>query len=192
MKAEGVTESVNRKRDNIIKNARTETLPPQYEEAAKIMEDHLKANKRRCTIERRYVLEMLYRYTTPVDISTLHEAICETMGNVSLTTVYNTLDLLVELKLAHRIDLVSHGMAFFERTLGVEPHGYVVCEQCGSIKPLKLPRLMEEVGPMLPAGYTPQGYTLLIHGLCSACQRNRHKRRKTAPKKTTNDLKQTK
>lgn len=186
MKTEGIHEAVNRKRDNIVKQGQTGLLPREYEEALRRMENYLHGQNKRCTVERNFVLQALYQFSLPVDVETIHAQVCEQYGNVSLTTVYNTLDLLVELKLARRIELVARGMSFFEKTLGMEPHGYVVCEHCGSIKLLRKPGLLESFMPQLPKGFSPDGYTLLIHGLCSKCQRSARKKvKKQNNKKTT-------
>lgn len=178
MKQEGIYEAVNRKRDKIIKNARTGEIPPEYSEALVRMEDYLRSQKKRCTVERRYVLEMLYRHDWPVDINTLHEKVCEARGNVALTTIYNTLELLEQLHLARRIDLVSHGMTFFERSLGLEPHGFVICSECGSLRHLRLANLMPALQVQLPAGFLAQDYSLQIQGLCEKCQRALLRKRK--------------
>ena len=176
---ERVSEVVNRKRDQITKNLRTDTVAPEYDEALQTMEDHLRSRKKRCTIERRFVLKALYQLNSPVDIYTLHKIICDDEGSVALTTVYNTLDLLVELKLANRLELVSRGMTFFERTLGQDPHGFVICENCGSIKVLRKLEVLKNFESQLPKGFHPESYTLQIHGLCAKCQR-------AASKKSTN------
>lgn len=174
-KTEGIYETVNRKRDEIVRNLRQGELPPEYAEAESIMEGHLHSVKKRCTVERRFVLQMLYRLAQPIDIGTLHELICDEYGNVALATVYTTLELLVQLQLAHRLELVSHGMAFFERTLGVEPHGYAVCNQCGAISILRAPQLLDGLQKQLPRSFAPADYTLIVHGLCSKCQRRRRR-----------------
>lgn len=182
-KAEGVYETVNRKRDVILSNLQRVPLPPEYQTAVASMEDYLHSQHKRCTIERRFVLEMLYQLTQPVDIGTLHQLICGEQGNVALTTVYSTLELLVQLHLARRVELVSHGMTFFERTLGVEPHGYVVCDQCGAISILKQPTLLHDLQPQMPRGFVPDDYSLIIHGLCSKC----HRRSKPRARKTNKE-----
>ena len=169
---ERVAEAVNRKRDQITKNLRTDTVAPEYDEALRIMEDHLCSQKKRCTVERRFILKTLYQLNSPVDIYTLHKIVCADEGTVALTTVYNTLDLLVELKLANRLELVSRGMTFFERTLGQEPHGFVICEKCGSIKVLRKLQVLQKFESQLPKGFLPEAYTLQIHGLCAKCQRS--------------------
>lgn len=171
MKQEGVHEAVVRKRDTIIKHTQTQTVPPEYEQAVGQMEDYLRSQGKRCTIERRYVLETLYRCVAPVDCNTLREVVCANKGNVSLTTIYNTMDLLVQLRLARRIELVSHGMVFFERTLGIAPHGYGVCDQCGNIWTLGLAQVQPSLQGQLPKGFEPTDFSIVVHGLCQKCQR---------------------
>ena len=175
---ERVSEAVNRKRDQITKNLHTDVLAPEYDEALRIMEDYLRSQKKRCTVERRFILQALYQLNSPVDIYTLHKIVCKDEGSVALTTVYNTLDLLVQLKLANRLELVSRGMTFFERTLGQEPHGFVICEQCGTIKVLRKLQVLQNFESQLPKGFVPEAYTLQIHGLCAKCQRANAKKKK--------------
>ncbi|MBO4755037.1 MAG: transcriptional repressor [Bacteroidales bacterium] len=174
---ERVSEAVNRKRDQITKNLRTDAVPSEYNEALQIMEDYLRSQKKRCTVERRFILQALYQLSSPVDIYTLHKIVCADEGSVALTTVYNTLDLLVQLKLANRLELVSRGMTFFERTLGQEPHGFVICEQCGTIKVLRKLQVLQKFETQLPKGFLPEAYTLQIHGLCAKCQRANAKKK---------------
>ncbi len=175
---ERVADAVNRKRDQITKNLHSEALAPEYDEALQIMEDYLRSQKKRCTVERRFILQALYQLSSPVDISTLHKIVCDDEGSVALTTVYNTLDLLVQLKLANRLELVSRGMTFFERTLGQEPHGFVICEHCGSIKVLRKLHVLQKFEAQLPKGFHPETYTFQIHGLCARCQRLINKKKK--------------
>lgn len=182
MKEEGVYDTVNRKRDNIVKELHACEVPPEYEEARRRMENYLHSQKKRCTIERRFILQALYQLDSPVDIETLHDIVCRDKGMVSLTTVYNTLQLLVELKLAKRLELVSHGMTFFEKTLGQEPHGYVICEQCGAISVIAHPEVFDLFKGQLPKGFLPDDFTLHIHGLCQKCQRENRKNRKKKKK----------
>ena len=178
-KPEGVHQTVCRKRNAIVSSVRCVALPPEYNVALATLEEHLHSIRKRFTVERRFVLEMLYQLTQPVDTSTLHRLICEQMGNVALPTVYSTLELLVQLRLARRLELVSHGMAFFERTLGLEPHGYVACSQCGSVSILNAPELLQQFQGQMPRGFHPDDFTLVVHGLCAKCQRKSVRRKKT-------------
>lgn len=167
---ESVHQSTHRKRDHIVSKVKFTEVPSEYEQALQRMEDHLRGIKKRCTVERRFVLQMLYQASQPLDVVTLHQQICQDLGHIAVPTVYSTLELLVELRLARRIELVN-GMAFFERTLGVEPHGFAVCEQCGTFTVISSPTLLQDLQPQLRRGFVPASYTLIIHGLCSKCKR---------------------
>ena len=61
-------------------------------------------------------------------------------------------------------------MAFFEKTLGVEPHGYMVCQRCGKIKTLRLETLYEAVTGQLPKAFQIADVNLQVNGLCKRCQ----------------------
>lgn len=190
----GVHEAANRKRDKIVLGIHSVTDSEDVAAGIALMEQHLKEQGRRCTIERRYVLEVLYSIASPVDIETLHQVICDSKGIVSLTTVYNTLDLLIELKLARRLELVSRGMSFFECTIGEKPHGYAICDQCGAVEPIYNLDLITLLAGKLPKGFENDEVTLLVHGRCSHCLRHqkgkttrqtRHKTTKVNKNKTT-------
>ena len=179
---ESITEAVSRKREAIVSAARTDkaaALSPYYGEALLTMEQYLRSQGKRCTVERRFVLQTLYRLTSPIDISALHQLVCDQCGSVALTTVYNTLELLVQLRLAKRLPLVSHGMTFFEATLGQEPHGYAICEGCGAIRVLHKPDVFQLIQGQLPRGFRPDDVTLHVHGLCGKCQRARSRKRQS-------------
>ena len=178
-KPEGVFEVAHRKRDLITSNLTRVSLGSDYEEALTRMEDHLHTLQKRCTVERRFVLQMLYQLSQPVDITTLHSLICDELGNVAVPTVYSTLDLLVQLHLARRIELIGHSMAFFERTLGLAPHGYAVCSSCGVLQVLPAPSVLESVQNALPRGFAAEDFTFVVHGLCSRCKRARRAKKTT-------------
>lgn len=184
---EGVHEAANRKRDNIVhksvprrKGLTVEELAVVGAEARQRFEAYLTLHARKHTPERLFVLQKVYESVGPVDIQTLHRRICEEEGMVSLTTVYNNLGLLVDARLVRRLDLVGGKMAFYERTLGQQPHGYVICDGCGDIHVTDQPALD---GYRLPRGFAASDVTFHIHGLCSKCQKLQ-KRKPQAAQKT--------
>ncbi len=178
--SEGIHEAANRKRDNIIRNVhnkRTETgatLNQTDLTAAQVKFEHyLDQHKKKRTPERLIVLKKVYECQAPVDIQTLHELVCNEEYAVSLTTIYNNLSLLVDAGLVRKLDLVGGKMAFFEKTLGVKPHGYVICDECGGIS---LIRSLDISSQRVPAGFRVQDVTFHIHGVCKKCQSAERKR----------------
>ncbi|MDR3191386.1 MAG: transcriptional repressor [Lactobacillaceae bacterium] len=89
--------------------------------------------------------------------------------NVSLATVYNTLELLVQSKLLLAIDNKTDGKRHYD-WFGV-PHYHVVCTNCGKIvdafnfETQDLPQLAQAA-----TGYLPSSYHVEVHGVCPECQ----------------------
>lgn len=181
-----VFDSANLKRDHIVNSTRQDSQIPEivpegapdeknrqpagYAEALKRYESYMALHSKRHTPERSFILRQIYEQKVPVDIQTLHAMVCKHEGQVALTTIYNNLALLIEARLVRRLDLVGGAMAFFEKTLGVEPHGYMVCQRCGKIKTLRLETLYEAVTSQLPKAFQIADVNLQVNGLCKRCQ----------------------
>lgn len=182
---ERVYDSANRKRDSIISSTKQNVLIPEidngdnsvedglpagYAEALKRYEVYMETHSKRRTPERAFILKQIYEQKGPVDIQTLHALVCKSEGQVALTTIYNNLALLIDAHLVRRLDLVGGAMAFFEKTLGVEPHGYMICQRCGKIRTLQIDQLHEAFSSQLPKGFLVSDINLQVNGLCKRCQ----------------------
>lgn len=180
-----VYDSANLKRDHIVHSTRQESLIPEivvegqpdeepmpagYPEALARYETYMEEHSKRRTPERLFILRTIYEQKVPVDIQTLHTLVCKGKGQVALTTIYNNLALLIEARLVRRLDLVGGAMAFFEKTLGVEPHGYMVCQRCGKIRTLQVDKLLDVVVSQLPKGFQISDVNLQVNGYCKKCQ----------------------
>lgn len=183
MKKPGVYDSANQKRDSIIDHAQIPELmtengaesdadgtPAGYMEAQRQFANYIVAHGKRFTPERAFILRQIYALKTPVDISTLYEMVCKEQGQVALTTVYNNLALLIDARLVRRLDMVGGAMAFFEKTLGVEPHGYAVCQRCGKVRTIQLSGLKDSILSQLPKTFLTTDINLQVNCLCKKCQ----------------------
>ena len=184
MKKVRVFDSAYLKRDHILEAARDTALIPEvvpsdnekvkvgagYAEASKRFEAYILSHGKRHTPERAFILKKIYEQKSPVDIQTLYRMVCEEEGQVSLSTIYNNLSMMIDAQLVRRLDLVNGAMAFFEKTLGVEPHGYMVCQHCGKIKTLQIANIKELLADQLPKSYHITDFNLLVNGLCKRCQ----------------------
>lgn len=180
-----VYDSAAQKREQILSSARDASLIPEasgqtkngqtglpagYAEACKRYQAYIAAHGKRLTPERAFVLKKIYEQKVPVDIQTLYKIVCEEEGQVALSTIYNNLALLIDAQLVRRLDLVNGAMAFFEKTIGVEPHGYIICQHCGKIKTLQTSRLKDILSDQLPKSYLITDFNLQVNGLCKKCQ----------------------
>lgn len=190
----GVHESIIKKKNNIVKNVRPVTdqkvdieESPVYQEVLRLYESYIERRHMKHTGERLFILKKLYECQGPVDIRTLHTMVCKEEGLISLATMYNNLSLLVDAKLVRKLDLVGGRLAFYEKTVGENPHGYVICDKCGSISVLDEPDVFAKQYE-LPRGFSVQDITFHIHGFCHKCQLEEDKKNRKLEK----ELKKTK
>jgi Fur family ferric uptake transcriptional regulator len=92
--------------------------------------------------------------------------------HVNPSTVYRTLDLLVEEGLLSRADLGAD-RSYYELALE-HVHHHLVCENCGAVRHLH----DEELGDLRRRIRSSSGFVLgpgeiTLHGLCRACQAGR-------------------
>ena len=85
------------------------------------------------------------------------------MPEISMATVYNCLDALVQCGLARQVTL-ERGAARFCPNMREHCHFY--CDQCESVFDIDLP---PEIGIALPKGYRAERFDIAIHGRCPAC-----------------------
>lgn len=170
-KRNSITQTTIRKRDALIKNVRIKKNAEGTEEAIRRLKEYLETHHKKYTVERETVLSKLYQLSTPVDIDTLHKLLESDGFYVSLATVYNTLQLLVnEIHLVRRIDLNSGKMSFYEKVTGNERQFYLVCNKCGSLIATPYNTLWEKIHRICPKQFKVDDISLLVTGYCNRCQ----------------------
>jgi Fur family ferric uptake transcriptional regulator len=96
---------------------------------------------------------------------------------VSRSTVYRTLKLLVEAGLLRELRLTNR--TAYEHDYGYPSHDHLHCTQCNAIVEFtneEVRRLRETVSRQ--HGFLATGHRLIIQGLCSSCNRARSQRRR--------------
>ena len=87
------------------------------------------------------------------------------MPEISMATVYNCLDALVECLLVREVTL-DRGAARF--CPNMREHGHFHCEECGGTFDVALSD-EAKASIQLPRGFVPAAYDLSVRGLCPAC-----------------------
>jgi Fe2+ or Zn2+ uptake regulation protein len=127
----------------------------------------LRARGQRVTSQRLVILRELRRRDRHATADEIYGAVRRDLPGTSVPTIYATLDLLVELGLARKLD-VGVGVSLYDAR--IDPHQHTVCRRCGRIDdldgPLQAHALMRAA---TEAGFRPDGAELVIHGLCAAC-----------------------
>jgi Fe2+ or Zn2+ uptake regulation protein len=127
------------------------------------LQERLEARGFRFTPQREHVYAVLLRKR---DHPTAEEVFIRSkrdMPDISMATVYNCLDALVECGLVRQLSL-ERGAARFCPNMREHCHFY--CDQCESVFDIDL---APELGVALPKGYRAERYDIAIHGLCPAC-----------------------
>lgn len=127
----------------------------------------LRARGQRVTSQRLVILRELRRRRRHATAEDIHQAVLHELPGTATPTIYATLDLLVELGLARKID-AGIGVSLYDgRT---DPHQHVVCRRCGRIEDLDGELDYEPLmSAAAAAGFSPSAAELMIAGLCPSC-----------------------
>jgi len=127
----------------------------------------LRARGHRVTSQRLVILRKLRRSGGHATAEEVYRAVHRELPGTSIPTVYATLDLLVELGLARKLNVGVGASLYDART---EPHEHTVCRECGRVADLELGldrrRLLLAAGA---AGFHGDTAELVITGVCEGC-----------------------
>ncbi len=127
----------------------------------------LHSRGQRATPQRYAILRELRGRGHHATADEIGRAVRSALPGTSTPTVYATLELLVELGLARRID-TGLGAALYDGS--TEPHQHMVCRRCGRVEDLDCRLDAERVLSAAGAtGFSPEGAELVISGLCCTC-----------------------
>jgi Fe2+ or Zn2+ uptake regulation protein len=118
------------------------------------------------TPQRQAVFRAIHGNHTHPTADAVHAAVLEEMPNVSLRTVYQTLNDLAEMREILHLDLGT-GSARFDPNVEV-PHHHLVCDGCGLVRDLCASAGPIEL-PELPDGFEVTGAELVVRGRCATC-----------------------
>ena len=129
----------------------------------------LRQNKRKLTRPRQVVLDILAQANQHLTPAEIYRKARSRYPHLGLTTVYRTLDLLVELGYIQRIHLDEGCHSY---SLRAKPHGHhLVCSSCGRAEEFA----DCDLGPLMKTLHAKTGYAIQVHmlelmGMCPACQ----------------------
>jgi len=124
----------------------------------------------RFTRQREHVYAVLLRKSDHPTAEEVFIRAKQDMPDISMATVYNCLDALVECGLARQVTLERGATRFCPN---MREHGHFYCDLCKSVFDIELPAAP---GIALPKGYRAERYDVAIHGRCPACGNGKHGR----------------
>ena len=150
-----------------------------------IFSDYLARQHKRRTPERFAILECAMRTPEHFTIESFHERLESESFHVSLATVYNTLELLVDCGLIRRHRFGSE-RASYERIAGTTSHHHLVCTRCGKVKEVRDASLIADTASRRYPGCATNYFSLNIYGVCRACQKRERKANASRNESSTN------
>lgn len=151
----------------------------------RILDNYLEMNNHRKTPERYTILRTIYHITGHFTLGELNEKLATEMNfPVSRATLYNTLNLFLELRLVtrHRFQ----GTTKYEACYDNDSHCHQICTMCGKVTEVKSSEIIQAVENMHLRRFRKDGFTLYIYGVCSSCQSRITKRKKQEKAKSQN------
>ena len=149
-----------------------------------ILASYLELNRHRKTPERFTILDAVYSMTGHFSLEELGDKLAgEYNFPVSRATLYNTLRLLIELRLVvrHRFQSTTKYEACYDNN----SHCHQICTMCGKVTEVKSQGVIDAINDMPTRRFHKDGFTLYVYGICSSCQAKQRRRsvKKTDTKK---------
>ena len=152
----------------------------------RILDSYLEMNNHRKTPERYAILRAIYDTNGHFTLDELGEKMTNVYKfPVSRATLYNTLNLFMELRLVirHRFQ----GTTKYEACYDNNSHCHQMCTVCGKVTEVRSPEIADAINQLHLKRFRKDGFTLYIYGICSTCQA-KITRRKNSRKTTKTDI----
>jgi len=120
----------------------------------------------RITRQRILILKELLGNRSHPTVDEVYAAVRRTYPNISLATVYNTLNMLVEMG---EIREVSNGTGAKRFDPNLHPHDHAVCEVCGRFFDVAQERVKGKAILAMGKPFRVRRYEAVYHGLCWVC-----------------------
>lgn len=133
--------------------------------------DYLRASCKRVTPERISIFETAMALRPLFTVDDLHEHMCSEAYPVTLSTVYNTVQLLVEAGILRCVRLPDEATARYRLAQSDTGHVLLVCTRCGAVKESQSKNLIRFINKYDFPTFSPQSFSLNIYGLCSKCRK---------------------
>ncbi len=141
------------------------------QEAREQFFSYLAKEKLKFTSQRALIFDVFWNVEEHVSPEELYGMVKEKDSSIGQATVYRTLKLLSESKIAREVDF-GDGVTRYEPYFGQSHHDHLICKECGkSVEVLdeRIEKLQEELASR--HGYTLNGHSMYLYGKCGECSR---------------------
>lgn len=151
--------------------------PASPQSAEEKFREFLEIRGEKLTNPRRVMVRHIFSSHKHFDADELVAELRLTQSNVSRSTVYRTLRLLVESGMLREIRLANRTV--YEHDFGYPSHDHMHCTQCDAIVEFRneeIRRIRDQVAAEL--GFRAAGHRFVVEGVCSECIRKASKQRR--------------
>ncbi|MCR4809610.1 MAG: transcriptional repressor [Prevotella sp.] len=135
----------------------------------RILDNYLEMNNYRKTPERYAILKAVYDIDGHFSLEDLGQKLADGLHfPVSRATLYNTLNLFIELRIVIRHNI--QGITKYEAYYPGDNHCHQICTMCGKVTEVKAPEVRKAIESMHLKRFRQDVFSLYIYGICSTCQ----------------------
>ena len=135
----------------------------------RILDNYLEMNNFRKTPERYAILNAVYDISGHFTLEDLGQKLADEQHfPVSRATLYNTLNLFIELRIVIRHNI--KGTTKYEAYYPGNNHCHQICTMCGKVTEVKAPEVTKAIKYMHLKRFRQDVFSLYIYGICSTCQ----------------------
>ena len=139
-------------------------LEPQYKE---LLNNALEGSGQRATKQREHIFALLLEKRDHPTADEVYARARADMPTISLATVYNCLETLVETKLIRQVNFEREQTRYCPN---LTQHAHFYCRESGEIVDIELSdQLVDELMKVLPKGFSAQHIDIAYDGKCNCC-----------------------
>ncbi|WP_028575660.1 Fur family transcriptional regulator [Desulfonatronovibrio hydrogenovorans] len=131
--------------------------------------NYLAKKKLKITSQRGIIFDVFWNVKDHISPEELYGLVKENDPSIGQATVYRTLKLLSDSKIAREVDF-GDGVTRYEPYFGQSHHDHLICKECGKsveVVDEKIERLQEKLAKK--HGFTLSGHCMYLYGHCSEC-----------------------
>jgi Fur family transcriptional regulator, peroxide stress response regulator len=133
--------------------------------------ERLGAGGLRSTPQREHIYDVLLQKRDHPTAEEVFIRAKRSMPDISMATVYNCLDALVQCGLVRQVQIDRGATRFCPN---MQEHGHFYCDGCDTVYDVDLPAKPNS-RIILPHGFTAEHFEVAIHGICPECAKKKRK-----------------
>ena len=133
--------------------------------------NYLAKTKLKFTTQRALIFDVFWGVNDHVSPEELYGLVKAKDPSIGQATVYRTLKLLSDSKIAREVDF-GDGVTRYEPYFGQSHHDHLICKECGKsveVVDERIEKLQEELAAR--HGFIMSGHSMYLYGLCRECSK---------------------